>query len=212
MLGRGPAVQRDGGHALVDGDAAGVQVGQVVVVDALAHLHRDRQAARVSDGGAEDGAQQRALVGQRGAAAAPGDLGDGAAEVEVDVVGQALVGDHADGPADGLRVDAVQLDGTGLLRGVEVDQPHGLVVPLDQGPAGDHLADEQPPAPAELPAERAERRVGDTRHGGEHHGRVHGVRADLERWYGRGHGIHCPPSAPGRRARAHRGRSAGACR
>ena len=46
VLGGGAAVQRDRGDALLDGDTAGVEVGDVVVVDALAHLHRDRQVAR----------------------------------------------------------------------------------------------------------------------------------------------------------------------
>src|SRR5690606_21271797 len=139
VLGGGAAVQGDGGHALLDGDAPGVQVGQVVVVEALAHLHGDRQVPGPGDRLAQDGAQQVPLVGQGGAAALAGDLGDRAAEVEVDVVGEVLVDDHADGLADGRRVDAVQLDRARRLARVEVDQLHGLVVALDQRPGGDHL-------------------------------------------------------------------------
>ena len=96
---------------------------------------------------AQDRAKQGALVRERGAAALAGDLGDGAAEVQVDVVGQVLVGDHADGLADGGRVDAVQLDGARLLGRVEVDQLHGLLVALDQCARRDHLADEEPLPP-----------------------------------------------------------------
>ncbi len=72
-----------------------------------------------------------------------GDLRDRAAEVQVDVVGEVLLRDHADGLADGRRVHAVQLDRARLLGRVEVDQLHGLLVALDQRPRGDHLADEQ---------------------------------------------------------------------
>ena len=45
-LGGGARVQRDPLHAGVLGDQAGLDVGQVVVVDALAHLDGDRDAGR----------------------------------------------------------------------------------------------------------------------------------------------------------------------
>ncbi len=184
VLGGGAAVQRDGGDALLDGDPAGVEEGDVVVVDALAHLHRDGQIAGAADGLAQDGPQQVPLVRQRGPAALPRDLRHRAAEVEVDVVGEVLFRDHADGLADGRRVHAVELDRPGPLRLVEVDELHGLLVAFDQRPGGDHLADEQALSSAELPAQSAEGRVGDPGHGGQDDGGLDGVRADAE---GRGH-------------------------
>lgn len=180
VLGGGAAVQGDGADALLDGDAARVEVGEVVVVDALAHLHGDGQVTGAGDGLADDGPQQVPLVRQRRAAALAGHLRHRAAEVQVDVVGEALLRDHADGLADGHRVDAVQLDRAWGLGRVEVDQLHGLLVALDQRPGGDHLAHEQALAPAELPAQRAERRVGDPGHRRQHHGRRDGVRADAQ--------------------------------
>ena len=62
------------------------------------------------DGVGDDGVEQVALPRQRAAAALAGDLGDGAAEVEVDVVGAVLGHEDADGRRDGGRVDAVELD------------------------------------------------------------------------------------------------------
>jgi hypothetical protein len=189
VLRGGAAVQRDGGDALLHRDTPGVEVRQVVVVDALARLHRHRQparAARARHGGAQDGAQQRAFVRQGRAAAPPRHLRHRAAEVEVDVVGEVLLGDHARRAADRGRVHAVELDGARLLPGLEVDQPHRLGVALHQRPGGDHLAHEQPAPAGELPAQRAEGRVRDPGHGREHHGRVDVERADPQ---GRGHGL-----------------------
>ena len=62
------------------------------------------RTARRRDRGAHDGPQQRRLRRHGGAAALAGDLGYGAAEVEVEVVGQAL----ADEPAHGLTGDVVE--------------------------------------------------------------------------------------------------------
>ena len=116
-LRRGAGMQRDGGRALLGRDPARVEVGVVGVVDADPELHRDGDVGAL--GGAHrsghDLAEQPALVGQRRAAAAPGDLGHRAAEVHVDVVGQALVDDHLRRGVGGVRVDGVQLQRPGRL-------------------------------------------------------------------------------------------------
>lgn len=125
-LGGGAGVQGDRGGTLGLGDPAGVEVGVVVVVDPDPELHGDRDvgAGAGPHGGRDDPAEQSALVGQRGAAAAAGDLGHRAAEVGVDVVGQARGGDHPGRVVGGVRVD-----------GVELQRPRGLVgsVVLVQG-------------------------------------------------------------------------------
>ena len=50
------------------------------------------------------------LPRQSGAAALAGDLGDGASEVQVDVVGAVLVDEHPHRALDGRGVHAVELD------------------------------------------------------------------------------------------------------
>src|SRR4029079_799913 len=102
----GAAVQRDRRAPGVLGDPAGVEVGQVVGVDALAGLHRDRHAVRRGgpDRGLEDVGEQAALPGQRAAAALAGHLGDRAAEVQVDVRDTVLGAEDLGGLPDVHRV------------------------------------------------------------------------------------------------------------
>ena len=113
----GARVQGDRGDAGVLGDQAGLDVGQVVVVDALAHLDRDRDAGRRGrlDRRRDDAAEQPPPPRQRRAAALAGDLGHRAAEVEVDVVGQVLLDDHPHRGRGDVRVDAVELEAAGPL-------------------------------------------------------------------------------------------------
>ena len=87
---------------------------------------------RGRDGRAHDRCEQPPLVGQRRAAALAGDLGDRAAEVQVDVVGQVLLDDDPHRPPDRRRVDAVELQRARVLVGVERDHLAGLRVALDQ--------------------------------------------------------------------------------
>ena len=161
-LGRGARVQRDRGDARALGDAAGLEVGEVVGVDALAHLDGERDVARGAHGALDDVAEQPALPRQRGSPALAGDLGHGASEVQVDVVGAVFGDEHRDGLGDGLRVDAVELDRPRRLGLVVRDEPHRLGRALDERARGDHLADVEPGA--ELAAQPAERRVRDARH------------------------------------------------
>ena len=94
--------------------------------------------------------------------------------------GDVLVDQHLHGPADGGRVDAVELHREGVpLVGGRADHPQRLLVALDQRAGRDHLADVE--AGAELAAQRAEGRVGDAGHRREHHGGVDRERAELQR-------------------------------
>ncbi len=72
-------MQRNGLRAFGLGDAARVEVGQVVVIDADAELHRHRHTRGfgAADHGPHDPAEQRALIWQRGPATEPVTFGTG---------------------------------------------------------------------------------------------------------------------------------------
>ena len=70
----GARVQGDRGGARVLGCAAGVEVGEDRVVDALAHLHGDRHGPGGAHSGGNDRAEQHPVHGQCCAAASPGHL------------------------------------------------------------------------------------------------------------------------------------------
>ena len=127
----GAGVQGDRGHPLGLGDGAGVEVGEVVVVDAHAQLDRDRHVAGARHRGLHDVLVQAPPPREGRAAAVAGDLADRAPEVEVDVLGAELV-DQAGArraPHDG-RVGAVELDRAGRLAGAEP----GQLVASSRGP------------------------------------------------------------------------------
>ena len=176
-LRRGAGMQRHGGRALLGGDPARVQVGVMGVVDADAELHGHRYVRAL--GGAhrrgDDLAEQPPLERQRGAAPAPGDLGHRAAEVHVDVVGHALVGDHFRRGEGGVRVDGVELQRPRRLVRRERRHVHGDRMALDERTRGHHLADVEPadrpgPGQLEFTAQRAECDVRHTGHRGQHDG------------------------------------------
>ena len=172
----GAAVQRDRRDARLLGDAAGVEVGEVLVVEALAGLHRHGHVVRRGgrDRRLEDVGEQAALPRQRATAALAGHLGDRAAEVEVDVCDAVLLAQDLHGPADVVWVGAVELDGTDGLELVEDQHLARRLVALDEAARGDHLADvESGPL---LRAEPAVGRVGDPGHRREDHGGVDGDR------------------------------------
>ena len=97
------------------------------VVDADPELHgyRDVGALGGAHGRGHDLAEQPPLERQRRAAAAPGHLGHRAAEVHVDVIGQALVGDHLRRGVGGVRVDGVELQRARRLVRGERRHVHG---------------------------------------------------------------------------------------
>ena len=177
----------------------------MLVVDPDPHLDGDGHGPGVVDGGAHDPVEEPPLVGQRRPAAPARDLGDGAAEVEVDVVGQVLLDDRAHGGPDRRRVDTVELQRARVLVRVERDHAEGQRVALHEPTRGDHFADVE--ARALLTAQAAESGVGDAGHRREHDGGVAAVRADLQRARcragrrGRGGSHHSsvpgPPGVPG---------------
>ena len=171
-------MERHGRDAGVFGDPARVEVGQVIGVDALAHLHRQRHIARSARGARHDVAEELELPRQRRAAALARHLGDGAPEVQVDVVCAILLDEDAHGALDGRRIHSVELDGARLLGLVMRDQAHRGRVALHQGARGDHLADVEPGAV--FAAEPPEGRVGDARHRREDDGGVERDGSDAE--------------------------------
>ena len=166
----GAGVQGDGRHALVDGDAAGVEERRQVVADAHPELAGDRDAVR--RGGAHRRSQDRpeevALERDRRAATLAGHLGRRAAEVEVDVVDPALAHEAAHRFAEHDRVAAIELQAPRLLVGREGGHASRLVVAVHERSRHHHLVDVEQPGP-EPPAQCPERRVRDARHRGEDH-------------------------------------------
>ena len=84
---------------------------------------------------AHDRPQQPRLGRHRSAAAAPGHLGRRAAEVEVDVVDEALVAHQVHGPPEHVGIAAVDLQAARPLVGAEAHHPQRLVVAVDDGRA-----------------------------------------------------------------------------
>ena len=172
-------VQGDRRDPGVGGPARGVEVGVPLVVDADAHLHGDRPPVGVRHGRTHDRREQPSLVRQRGASAAARDLGDRAAEVHVDVVGEVALDDHPHRASHRHGVDAVELKRPRVLVGVEGDHLERQRVALDEPAGGDHLADVE--AFALLAAQPSEAGVGDARHRRQHDRRGGRVRPDGER-------------------------------
>ena len=186
-------MERDGCDAGILGDATGVEVGEVIGVDALAHLHGQRDVACGARRARDDVTEELELPRQRSAAALAGDLGDRASEVQVDVVRAVLLDEDADRTLDRGRIDSVELDRPRGLGFVVRDEAHGRGVALHQCTGGDHLADVQPGAV--LAAEPPERRVRDARHRREDDGGVERDGADAEGplgGKGDGHVVHSP--------------------
>src|SRR5699024_5462976 len=140
VVGRRAGMQGDGGDPGVPGAACRVQVGQVVGVDAHAHLdgHRHVGSASLFGGGRDDGAEQVGLPGEHRSPALAGDLGYRATEVEVDVVGAVLLDEHPHRTTYRDRVHAVELDAAHALAGVVGNDLHRLLVALQQGAGGHH--------------------------------------------------------------------------
>ena len=165
----GPSVQRDGRAAGLLGDPAGIEERLVITVDSDPGLDRHRHAVPCGrlDGGRQDHPQPLAFVWQRRASTFAGDFGDGAAEVQVDMIDAVLVAEDLGRTRHDRGVDAVQLNGPDPLARIELQHPQRLAIPLHEPARSDHLADVQtrPLLTAQLP----ERCIGDARHRGQHH-------------------------------------------
>ena len=151
MLVLGARVQGErGGTEFLRGQG-GVRRGLVLGIDADADLHGHGDfAPRALPGlvaGAHDGSdevgEQVALPGQGRSPAFLRDLGDGAPEVQVDVVGEVALDKHRRGLRHDGGVNAVELQGAHALGGVGAHHLQGALILLDEGAAGHHFGNVQ---------------------------------------------------------------------
>ena len=110
-LSGGAAVQGNGGGTGLDGDAPGVEMRMVLVIDAHTHLYRDRDIGALCglDRSRDDIAKEASLIRQRGTAAAAGHLGNRATKVHIDVVREVFVDDHLRGFIGIFRIYRIDL-------------------------------------------------------------------------------------------------------
>ena len=147
----GARVQGERGGTELLCTQCGVRRGLVLGVDADADLdgHGDLAPHALPGfiAGAHDGAdevgEQVALPGQGRSPALLRHLGDGATEVQVDVVGEVTLDEHRRGLRHDGWVDAVELQGAHALGGVGAHHLQGAFVFFDEGTAGHHLGDVQ---------------------------------------------------------------------
>jgi hypothetical protein len=165
-------VQRDRGDAEVGGDAARLEVGEVVVVDAEPQLDRDGHVAGGPTAAATIAAYRSVRHGS--AAPPPWRVTFGAGQPKLRSMWSTRPSSTSSVGRRGrvVRVGRVQLDRPGVSSGANPALTTlDLRVALDQPAGADHLGDVQPAAVAA--AQGAEGRVGDARHRGEHDRRPH---------------------------------------
>ena len=147
----GARVQGEGGDAELLRSERRVRRGLVLRVDADADLdgHGDLTPDALPGlvTGAHDGTdevgEQVAFPGQGRSPTLLRHLGNGAAEVQVDVVGEVALDEHRRGLRHDGGVDAVELQGAHALGGVGAHHFQGALILLDEGAAGHHLGDVQ---------------------------------------------------------------------
>ena len=158
----------EGGNTRVLQPFGKLQIVQVAPVPAQANFGGDRPASRpANDGGGHFGGFLR-VPGQARALPVVAHLGHRAAHVDVDDVRPGVLGGFGGGLFHGLLIAAEKLDGGGVLPLAQLQQGEGLSVLIAEGLGGDHLSDGV--ARPQLPADSAEGKVGDPRHGGQHQG------------------------------------------
>jgi len=187
-------VHGDGVHALGLRHLGHLDRVQVLVVPAAADLDGERHAHRLAQR-AQDERGGGHVAHERGALALAGDLGHGAAHIEIHDVGAqdlAALG----GPREPIGILAQELHGERPLRGIVGGDGVGVRV-AGQERGRVHLLRGGEPAAA-LPRDEPEGRIGDAGHRGQA-----GQRGDLD-----GTDLHGRPSirAQGRRGPAHRPR------
>ncbi len=169
-------MEGDRGHATILGDATGVEVGEMLIVDSNPEFHRDRDRTCRFDRGGDHVSIEVALERQGPTSAVAGDLADRTAEVQVDVIDPAFADQLADGLADIDRLDPGQLKAPRGLVGGEAGQLVGLCAALAHGSGRNHLADIQTgPKVATQPPKRG---VCNPGHRGQHHRDIDRHRAD----------------------------------
>ena len=185
------------------GDPSRVQVGQVVLVDALAGLHRHRHVVRRRrrDRRVEDRASRSRFHGSAPPPPLRVTLGTGQPKFRSTCAHAVLLAEDPRGRADVRRVGAVELDRPDVLAAGRRPASPGDLVPLDQPAGGDHLADVEPGAL--LTAQPAVGRVGDAGHRSEHDRGLddegpQGERGlQRTRWRSRASWLHCRLSRGG---------------
>ena len=166
------AVECDPGDTRIARGAPRIQIGEMVVVDSLAHLHcHGHTAISCCHGRVHDVGEEVALPRQRTASALARHFGHRTAEVEVHVVGHVFPDDDAHRLGDDRRVHPVELHRARRLIGIEAHHVECGLVTLDQRPGGHHLTHIEPRAL--LTAQAPEGPVGDPRHGRKHDGWIH---------------------------------------
>ena len=163
----------------VFGAARGGEIGERVVVDAFAHLDRDRHGARGSHRRGDDAAEQHMVEWEGRTAADSVHFLRRATEIQVEVVDAKFVDGVPYGRVHDAGIDAVELETAHRFVDAERDHCCGCGVAFDECARRHHLADVQRSAVAatDLP----ERRVRDTGHRREHHRWVDRDRSDLQR-------------------------------
>ena len=171
MLLHGAGMQRNRGHAFFSTDLPGTDVHQPVVEETHPEFGGDRDAVRgrAFHRCADNRAEQLGSSRHRRTAALAGDLGGRASEVDVDVVNAATVTEDVDGLPHYLGIRAIKLLAAWLLAGTEADHPFRLGVLVDDRRRHRHFVDVDESG-RKFAAHLAKRRVGNTRHRGEHHG------------------------------------------
>ena len=147
----GARVQGERGGAQLLRGQCGVRRGLVFGVDADTDLdghgdlapHALPGLVRGAHDGADEVGEQVTLPGQGRSPALLRHLGDGAAEVQVDMVGEVAVDEHRRGLRHDGWVDAVELQASHALGGVGAHHFQGAFVFLHEGAAGHHLGDVQ---------------------------------------------------------------------
>jgi hypothetical protein len=157
-------VQRERGGAGVDEPRPELEAGACAVLEAAAHLHRDRELDGGRDG-LDDARGAAGILEQGRARAGLRDLAHRAAEVDVHDV-RAGVGDHPRRLGHHGRIGAEDLHGQRVLVAGDAEIAKRALVSVVQPGATDHLGANQPRT--EAPALAAEGLHAHARHRGEH--------------------------------------------
>ena len=133
-------MQSDARHSGTRANACSLKVGQMIRVDSLTHLDRQRNITGSLHSALDDVAEQIDLPRERRSPTLASDLRHGASKVQVNVIGTVFGHQHRDGLTHSLRVDAVQLNTAGRLRLMMGNKPHTFWGALDKSATRDHFA------------------------------------------------------------------------
>ena len=106
LIGRAP-VERDRRSTGLFRDASRVEIGEVRVIDSHPGLDRHGDVLGGLHGLGHDTGEQFRLPRKHRTAALAGDLRNGATEIEVDVVNEIKLAQHANRSGDGRGINAV---------------------------------------------------------------------------------------------------------